>query len=92
MSEVIIIGATVGALVIFFLYKAIDILKKKPQNSFLGQIAIAMDDFGLENEGFVRFHGEYWKAQSKERIVSGQRVKIVNRKGLLLYVEPTSDQ
>lgn len=91
MNVIIFAGVIIMALLLFFLYKAIDILKKPKQLELIGQIAIATGEFGPNREGIVRVHGEYWKAQSKTLISSGQKVRITGRQGLLLFVEPLKD-
>ena len=39
-------------------------------------------------EGRVRVHGEIWRARAQGPLQSGTRVKVVNREGLVLVVEP----
>ncbi|KAB2916626.1 MAG: nodulation protein NfeD [Hyphomicrobiaceae bacterium] len=48
----------------------------------LGEVVSWMD-----NEGRVRVHGEVWEARSKQRLSTGQRVRVVSRTGLTLNVE-----
>ena len=62
--------------------------KQSDALEFIGQVAVALDELGPDKTGFVRFHGEYWKAQSNTTVVPGQKVKITRREGLLLFVEP----
>src|SRR6266851_2614728 len=39
-------------------------------------------------EGRVRVHGEIWRARARGPLQPGTRVKVVNREGLVLVVEP----
>jgi len=41
-----------------------------------------------EEEGSVRILGEIWRARSARPLEPGTRVKVINRKGLVLLVEP----
>ena len=46
----------------------------------------AMDDF--EREGWVRVHGEQWKAQSSVPLKRGDKIRVIAMDGLILTVEP----
>jgi membrane-bound serine protease (ClpP class) len=41
-----------------------------------------------QDEGRVRVQGEIWRARSTQPLEPGTRVKVVNREGLVLFVEP----
>jgi membrane-bound serine protease (ClpP class) len=41
-----------------------------------------------QEEGRVRVKGEVWRARSSRPLAAGTRVKVVNREGLVLFVEP----
>jgi len=89
MSIIIAAFAAVAAVTVFVAYKLVKSAREKTTMlQFAGQVAVAIDEIGLGKEGFVLFHGEYWKANSKEIIHSGQKVRIVIREGLTLTVEP----
>jgi membrane-bound serine protease (ClpP class) len=38
--------------------------------------------------GWVRFHGEIWRAEGPSGLVEGQRARIARREGLTLFLEP----
>jgi membrane-bound serine protease (ClpP class) len=79
----------IGGLVILVLYKACKSARKKTSVlEFAGQVAVALDRIGPGELGFVRFHGEYWKARSDSIITSGQKARIIAKEGLTLVVEP----
>jgi membrane-bound serine protease (ClpP class) len=40
------------------------------------------------DEGRVRVHGEIWRARAQRPLQPGARIKVVNREGLVLVVEP----
>lgn len=77
---------------IIVLYKIFRSSKKRPEIlKFIGETAIALDEISPEKEGFVMFHGEYWRARSKTTVNPGQKVKIIAREGLTLIVEPIKE-
>ncbi len=41
-----------------------------------------------QDEGKVRVQGEIWRARSSRPLEPGTRIKVVNREGLVLHVEP----
>ena len=41
-----------------------------------------------QEEGRVRVQGEIWRARSSRPLEPGTRIKVVNREGLVLFVEP----
>lgn len=48
----------------------------------IGETATALDEISPGKEGFVRFHGEHWKARSKATVTLGQKVRIIAKEGL----------
>jgi membrane-bound ClpP family serine protease len=46
--------------------------------------------FGSDASGVIRIRGEFWRARSAvpEKLVPGDRVRVVQRQGLVLEVEP----
>lgn len=46
--------------------------------------AVALDR--LDPKGYVQFHGEYWQAESDQRVEPGERVMIVEKRGTVLRV------
>jgi len=43
---------------------------------------------GFEQEGWVRIHGERWRARTHIPLLPGQQIKVTAMQGLLLEVEP----
>lgn len=87
----IVLVAIVSGLSIFILYKIILATKKESVTlSFIGEKAITVDEIKPEKRGFVRFHGELWRARSNFVIKPGVSVKIIGRENLVLIVEPES--
>jgi membrane-bound serine protease (ClpP class) len=41
-----------------------------------------------QEEGRVRILGEIWRARASQPLAPGMRVKVINREGLVLFVEP----
>ncbi len=61
----------------------------------LGGAAVAKEKFVAENghfRGVVFVHGELWQARSSEPVVDQQNVKIKEREGLILIVEPNEPE
>jgi membrane-bound serine protease (ClpP class) len=56
------------------------------QEQMAGEIGEARDDF--EHEGYIQLRGEIWKAVSATPVRRGQRVRVKEMQGLLLYIEP----
>ncbi len=55
-------------------------------NDLIGQEALAVTE--IKDDGTIYLHGENWSARSKERIPSGTLIRVVARKGLVMFVEP----
>lgn len=55
-------------------------------DSLLGELAVAQDDF--TGSGWVRVHGESWRALCAVPVRAGQALRITGRDGLTLNVEP----
>lgn len=51
-----------------------------------GMIGVATESFVFD--GYIRVHGEIWKARTKSPIKKGDRVRVIKTNGLLLTVEP----
>ncbi len=73
----------------FALYKVMQVRKRKPivGEDMVGDRAEALDEISPGNSGFVRYHGEYWKAESEEIIKVGEKVKIIGKDGPVLTVK-----
>ncbi len=72
----------------FGMYKAIRLRLTKPKTGgeeMLGLVGVAIED--LDPEGLIRIRGERWKAEAKTKIKKHEKVKVTDRKGLLLIVE-----
>jgi len=78
---------------LFFLFGAATVVRahrKKPEagmEELVGEVGKVVED--LDPEGVVKLHGELWKAESKDgkRIPVGEKVRVVEVKGLTLIVE-----
>ena len=58
------------------------------REEMIGSTAEAMNDF--DGEGWVRMHGESWRATSTVPLARGARVRVVRTEGLKLEVVPDS--
>ncbi len=88
MSTEIAALTVIGSFLALVIYKVFKAAKKKTSVLvFAGQVAVAVDEISSGKEGFVRFHGEHWKARSDTAVAPGQKVKIISREGLTLIVE-----
>lgn len=90
---VILLVAILAGFSVLVLYKVFKSAKKRPTVlEFVGGVAQTIDEIGPKKEGFVRFHGEYWKARSETLIKPSQKVKIIAKDGLMLIVEPLKEE
>jgi membrane-bound ClpP family serine protease len=88
-----ILAAVVSLLTTVFLWfigkKSIEAMKTKPSQDLsrlIGMIGEARTD--IQMEGTVYVGGEEWSARCDRKIRNGSRVKVINRDGLVLLVEP----
>lgn len=58
------------------------------EDEFTGKEAVAANDFGQDLTGKVHFKGTTWMAESKTPIREGQRIIIVGKDNMKLFVEP----
>jgi len=82
--------SVLATLLLWFLgRKTIDAMRAIPNQDLsrlIGMIGEARTDITLE--GTVYVAGEEWTARSDKKIRAGSQVKIINRDGLILMVEP----
>lgn len=86
-----IIAVVIPSVVVIFLtviaiYKVLDVRKRKPViGEMIGDTAEANDNITATQEGYVKYHGEYWKARTQEgTIEKGEKVEIVKKRDLYL--------
>jgi membrane-bound serine protease (ClpP class) len=54
------------------------------QEELLGAIGVVTD----EETGWARIHSESWRIHAQQALLRGERVRVVGRKGLTLFVQP----
>lgn len=59
------------------------------QQQMVGNEGSAVDDF--QGTGWVRIHGELWRAECAAALHAGQRVRVTEMNGLRLRVEPVAE-
>jgi membrane-bound serine protease (ClpP class) len=59
------------------------------REAMVGAIGEAGEDF--DGEGWIRIHGELWRARSERRVRRGERVRVRAIDGLVLMVEPAGE-
>ncbi|MBW7957459.1 MAG: nodulation protein NfeD [Deltaproteobacteria bacterium] len=77
------------AVVIGAMLYAVRVHRRRPVSGtdlLVGSIGVASDDLGGEKEGSVYVEGEYWNAVSDVPVKGGEKVRVVEVKGLLLKV------
>ncbi len=85
--------ASITPLTIFFtisFYKILQAKRMKPKlyiSGMIGQECIALDEISTEKPGFVLCQGEYWMAESTEKIEKGEKVIVIDKKGPTLIVK-----
>ena len=89
MIIIIAAGILISIFFIFLLYKVLEIrTKKKAIGEFIGETAITIDPLQPNTIGYIRFKGELWKAKSTMTIEKDTKVKITEKDGATLFVEP----
>lgn len=89
MIIIIAAGVLISLFFIFLLYKVLEIrTKKKAIGEFIGETAITIDPLRSDTVGYVRFKGELWKARSNQDIEKDKKVRIKEKDGATLTVEP----
>lgn len=77
----------------FITYKVWQAKKRKiVEFAFQSKEGKALDPISTDKEGFVLVGGEYWKATSKSNIMKGQNVRIIEKQGNILVVEPLEEK
>ncbi len=86
LAAAMVVTAALFVLVIALLLRS----RKRPvvtgQEGIMGAEGEALD--WQQDEGKVRVQGEIWRARSSHPLEPGTRIKVVNRDGLVLHVEP----
>jgi membrane-bound serine protease (ClpP class) len=85
-----IVIIAVGAVLVFALVKAMQLWMKPPKVAPLveGEKVIPGEDAKANEEVFVLYRGEYWKARSPKGIVKGKAYRITDKDGTVLVLEP----
>jgi membrane-bound serine protease (ClpP class) len=90
-----LIGAVALVSSAFFTFVLVMALKsrKRPvvsgQEQLIGAVGEAINDF--DHEGSVYVHSEIWSAKTSSPLVKGQNVKVISMDGLILTVEPVTE-
>lgn len=96
MTDSMIILLTISIIIsvffVFLLYKAIQAkIKKTAVGTFIGETAKTIDRITPDKQGYVRFKGEYWKAESDTIIESDTKVIVVDKEESVLKVKPVKN-
>ena len=89
----VIVSLTAGGLIWLIIYKGLEAISQEPTHSLsnlIGLSGIARTD--IHNEGTVYIGSEEWSARSEEKIPAGTKVKVINREGLVVFVEPIDNE
>lgn len=80
----------VGAVLVFALIKSLQLWQKPPKVAPLveGEKVIPGEDAKADQEVYILYRGEYWKARSSKGIVKGKAYRIANKDGTVLVLEP----
>lgn len=93
-SVIVAVTGTVAAVFLLLVYLVARAHRRRPatgKEALIGAIAIARQ--ALEPEGFVFLEGERWRARSVAGPVpAGHPVRVVGIEGLLLLVEPVTEE
>ena len=58
------------------------------KEGMIGTEGMARDFIAPDTPGYVRVHGELWRATSRAPVTPGERVRVLDMNGLTLMVEP----
>jgi membrane-bound ClpP family serine protease len=85
----VLASAASGIFFWIIVQKALEVRQINPPHDMLTLVgAVGEARTVIETEGTVYVGGELWTARSQERIAPGERVRVVQREGLTLQVEP----
>lgn len=91
LSAAVVVTAT-AVMAVLFLLLLLLLLRSRKRPVVTGTEALLGAEgeaLGWEQgEGRVRVGGEIWRARSTRPLAPGSRIKVVNREGLVLFVEP----
>jgi len=68
----------------------IPLLVVSGREEMIGALGEALDDFA--GEGWMRVHGETWRARTHAPVRKGQRLRVRAIDGLILDADPESDK
>ena len=91
---IIVMGILLGVFFLFGMAAVVRAHRRKPKagkEEMVGEVGRVIED--LDPEGLIKVHGEIWRAVSKDgrTIRVGERVKVVEVRGLTLIVEKFED-
>lgn len=82
-----------GFFLVFVIYKIIEVRRQRPLfGELIGDLGRAMEPIGNGQEGYILHRGQRWKARSSESIEKGDKVKILEKDGVVLVVEKLKDE
>lgn len=86
--------AAASGLFLFFVIGMIVKGRHRPvvsgREEMVGALGEALDDF--EAEGWMRIHGETWRARTRAPVRRGQRLRVRSMDGLILDADPEPDK
>lgn len=71
-------------------FKAYRAKPRSGANGLLGEVGVVKEL--IDPEGLVFVHGEYWRAEAKEKLEPGEKVKVEGLHGLVLRVKKAINQ
>jgi len=90
MIIVTVFTALLFAAVVYAVYKVLKTRPKTGWEEMIGAEGVAAEDF--EEEGQIKVHGERWKARTKEKLLKGDKARVVGKQGLVLIVERIKEE
>ena len=80
-----IILSLIFVLILLLVIKTYKTKIKTGEEGIIGEIGEAVSD--IKNKGKVFVHGEWWNAESDEKIKKGSKIKVIAKNGMILKVE-----
>ncbi len=80
-----IILSLIFVLILLLVIKTYKTKIKTGEEGIIGEIGEAVSD--IKDKGKVFVHGEWWNAESDEKIKKGSKIKVIAKNGMILKVE-----
>lgn len=82
------VASVLGAFTLFMVYKIVQARRRKPIiGGLIGETVEVVEEIAPDRLGYVKHHGEYWKARSNNTLKAGTMARVVGKEGSVLILE-----